>query len=147
VITHFNVGGRPRSVDFLPDSSRAFIPSESAGQIHVIDTANYAQFGNGAAGQGFASDVRESFPRWEKGLCGTGRAGTIAFWTRKLTGPQHIKAGTRPWGIIISPDGKLLYSANARPTTFPSLIWRRRRKCSASKPGPAPGGLRCAQAP
>jgi len=23
-----------------------------------------------------------------------------------------IKVGTRPWGIVISPDGKLLYSAN-----------------------------------
>jgi DNA-binding beta-propeller fold protein YncE len=40
VIAHFNVGGRPRSVDFLPDGSRAFIPSESAGEMHMIDSLN-----------------------------------------------------------------------------------------------------------
>src|SRR5580704_16843482 len=43
LLNHFNVGGRPRSVDFLPDGSRAFIPSESAGQIHFIDTATYTE--------------------------------------------------------------------------------------------------------
>jgi len=33
----FVVGGRPRNVAFLPGGSRAFIPSESAGVVHVID--------------------------------------------------------------------------------------------------------------
>ena len=40
-LTHFNVSGRPSSVDFSPDSSKAFIPSESSGQLHVIDAVNH----------------------------------------------------------------------------------------------------------
>lgn len=42
VVRHFNVGGRPRSADFLPYGSRVFIPSESAGQVHVVDIANFS---------------------------------------------------------------------------------------------------------
>ncbi|MEI9962102.1 MAG: hypothetical protein WDM76_13515 [Limisphaerales bacterium] len=40
VIGHIQVHPRPRSVAFLPDGSRAFIPSESVGELNVIDTAN-----------------------------------------------------------------------------------------------------------
>ena len=40
IIGHIVVHPRPRSVAFLPDGSRAFIPSESVGELNVIDTAN-----------------------------------------------------------------------------------------------------------
>ncbi len=40
VVAHFKVEGRPRSMDFLPGAAIGFIPSESAGQLNVIDTAN-----------------------------------------------------------------------------------------------------------
>ena len=40
VTAHFKVGDRPRSVAFLANTPIAFIPSESAGQLNVIDSAN-----------------------------------------------------------------------------------------------------------
>src|SRR5207249_317559 len=42
-ITQFTVGGRPRNVAFLPDGSRAFIPSESAGVLHYVDSINHKE--------------------------------------------------------------------------------------------------------
>jgi|SRR5208282_514375 len=51
---------------------------------------------------------------WQwKSAAGAGRAGTICVvdaQTHKVL--NSIRAGKRPWGIIISPDGKFLYSAN-----------------------------------
>jgi DNA-binding beta-propeller fold protein YncE len=41
VAGHFKVNGRPRSVDFLPGAPIGFIPSESAGELNVIDTAGF----------------------------------------------------------------------------------------------------------
>ncbi len=34
----FEVGARPRSAAFLPDSSRAYVTAENGGTVHVVDT-------------------------------------------------------------------------------------------------------------
>ena len=114
-------------------------PRNRAGQIHVIDTASYQPLETVLLAKGsrpmcvkVSPDGKKVYLRRTKG-----RAGTVCV----LDADSHkvlnaIKAGTRPWGIIISPDGKFLYSANGPSNDISgnrSLIWQRRRKCSASR--------------
>jgi YVTN family beta-propeller protein len=51
-----------------------------------------------------------------------GRAGTILVLDgRTYALLDTIKVGTRPWGIMLSPDGKYLYSANG-PSNDVSVV-------------------------
>jgi len=36
------VGARPRGIGFLPDGSRAYVATENANEVFVIDTASFA---------------------------------------------------------------------------------------------------------
>jgi YVTN family beta-propeller protein len=75
-----------------------------------------------AAGQGFAADVRESFPGREKGLCRHGPGRDDLRHGRAIAQDAELHQGRHaPWGIIISPDGKFLYSANG-PSNDISVI-------------------------
>ena len=55
----------------------------------------------------------------------TGRGGTLAVIdtanASKLELVTEIPVGTRPWGIALSPDGKLLYTANG-PSNDVSVV-------------------------
>ena len=42
VIKMFEVGARPRSSAFLPDSSRAYVTAENGGTVHVVDTKTHS---------------------------------------------------------------------------------------------------------
>jgi YVTN family beta-propeller protein len=113
VITHFNVGGRPRSADFLPDGSRAFIPSESSGQLHIIDSVNHKPLKTIDLPKGSRPMCVKAAADGKKVYFSTGRAGTVDVLntgTEEVT--NMIKVGARPWGIAISPDGKFLFAAN-----------------------------------
>ena len=113
VINHFNVGGRPRSADFLPDGSRAFIPSESSGQLHIIDSVNHKALKTIELPKGSRPMCVKATADGKKVYFSTGRAGTVdVLDTSKQEVTNAIKVGARPWGITISPDGKLLFAAN-----------------------------------
>src|SRR5262249_51007179 len=122
IIAHFNVGGRPRSIDFLPDGSMAFIPSESSGQLHVIDSIAHKLVKSvslPASSRPMCVKVR---PDGKKVYASTGRGGTVCVFDA-FSGEvaNTIKVGTRPWGIVITPDGKQLYAANG-PSDDVSIV-------------------------
>ena len=98
---------------FLPDGSRAFAPSESVGELNVIDTANQKLLKVIALPKGSRPMTVKVSPDGKKIYASTGRAGTVCVVDAN-TGDvlNTIKVGTRPWGIAISPDGKYLFSAN-----------------------------------
>src|SRR5439155_23942528 len=77
VISHFNVGGRPRSVDFLPDGSRAYIPSESSGQLHLIDAINHRLLKTIQLPAGSRPMCVRVKPDGKKVYATTGRAGSV----------------------------------------------------------------------
>src|SRR5207302_125798 len=76
-ITHFNVGGRPRSVDFAPDSAHGFIPSESAGQLHLIDSIHHQSLKTIELPKGSRPMCVKVAPDGKKVYASTGRGGTV----------------------------------------------------------------------
>jgi YVTN family beta-propeller protein len=121
-VGHFKVNARPRSMDFLLGSGLGFIPSESAGELNVIDTVNLKVLkvitlppGSRPMSVKVASNGRKIY-------VSNGRAGTVSVLdshTYELL--NTIKVGVRPWGMALSPDGKLLYTANG-PSNDVSVV-------------------------
>jgi YVTN family beta-propeller protein len=54
---------------------------------------------------------------------------------------NSIKAGTRPWGIIISPDGKFLYSANGPSNDVSVVDLAAGKEVKRIKAGASPWGI------
>ena len=54
---------------------------------------------------------------------------------------KSIKAGTRPWGIIISPDGKFLYSANGPSNDISVIDLATETEVQRIKAGASPWGI------
>jgi YVTN family beta-propeller protein len=52
-----------------------------------------------------------------------------------------IKAGARPWGIIISPDGKYLYSANGPSNDISVIELTAEKEVQRIKAGSSPWGI------
>jgi YVTN family beta-propeller protein len=119
VISEFRVPGRPRTVAF--QGSHAFVPSESKGQIHVVDarslkTERIIELPKGSRPMGLAvsNDGRKLFAT-------NGRAGSVSvidIATLQLL--KTIPVGKRPWGIAVAPDGKV-FVANG-PSNDVSVI-------------------------
>jgi len=123
IVGRFKVEPRPRSIAFLPGvASLAFVPSESVGQINVVDTKRFQvlkviQLPKGARPMKvlLAPDARHLY-------ISNGRAGSISVLdTRTYQLVAEITAGKRPWGLAISPDGKYLFTANG-PSNDVSVI-------------------------
>jgi YVTN family beta-propeller protein len=113
VIGHIVVHPRPRSVAFLPDSSRAIIPSESAGELNVIDTTNQTLLKVITLPKGSRPQCVLVSPDGKKIYASTGRGGTVVVLDASTYEVLNtIPVGKRPWGITFSPDGKYLFSAN-----------------------------------
>jgi YVTN family beta-propeller protein len=107
VLAHFIVYPRPRSVDFLPDGSCAFIPSESVARLDAVNynvlqpikPSESTRHMGVRAGARRENDLRKRRPLWNRGCAQRKQVNTI-------------KVGTRRWGMAISPDGKYLFTAN-----------------------------------
>ena len=113
VIGHLQVHPRPRSVAFLPDGLRAFIPSESTGEINVVDTTNHALLKVIALPKGSRPMTLKVSSDGKKIYASTGRGGTVCVLDASTYEVLNtIKVGTRPWGIAFSPDEKFLFAAN-----------------------------------
>jgi YVTN family beta-propeller protein len=120
-VGHFKVNVRPRSMAFLAGGDIGFVPSESTGELNVIDTANLKVSKIITLPPG-SRPMSVKTASGGKIYVSTGRAGTILV----LDGRTYdllatIKVGTRPWGIALSPDGKYLYSANG-PSNDVSVV-------------------------
>ena len=110
-VGHFKVNVRPRSMAFLAGGDIGFVPSESTGELNVIDTMNLKVSKVITLPPG-SRPMSVKTASGGKIYVSAGRAGTIlVFDGRTYALLATIKVGTRPWGIALSPDGKYLYSA------------------------------------
>ena len=104
---------RPRSVAFLPDGSHAIIPSESVGELNVIDTASQSLLKVITLPKGSRPQCVLVSPDGKKIYASTGRGGTVVVVDANTFEVLNtIAVGKRPWGITFSPDGKYLFAAN-----------------------------------
>jgi YVTN family beta-propeller protein len=111
VVGHFKVDPRPRTVAFLPGV--AFVPSESVGELNVVDSKSFQSVKIITLPSGSRPMSVRVSPNGQSVYVSNGRGGTVSVidpHTYAVT--ASIKVGTRPWGIAISPDGKYLFTAN-----------------------------------
>ena len=143
VIGHIVVHPRPRSVAFLPDGLRAFIPSESVGELNVIDTANQKLLKIITLPTALASAVRDCFAGWKKVYVSTGRAGTVCVVDANtyvvldtIQGRQASAEAShfRRMENICSPP-------TALPMMFRWLTLRRKKKSARVKSPGSPWGV------
>ena len=106
VIATIDTGGRPRSVAFSRDGSRAYVACENGGYVAVIDARvaqtdcqrSNCQTGSLPMGTAVSSDGKELY-------VSTGRGNTIAIIdTAKNEIATTIPVGNRVWGIALDPS-------------------------------------------
>ena len=141
-VAHFKVEGRPRSVDFLRNGSIGFIPSESVGQVNVVDAVQHKVLKTLTLPAGSRPMRVRVAPDGKKIYLSNGRAGTISV----IDGHSYelidtIKVGPRPWGIAISPDGKFLYAANGPSNDVSVVDLASDKEVARVKAGSSPWGL------
>jgi len=139
---HFKVDPRPRSVAFLPGTHIGFIPSESAGELNVIDYARARLLKVITLPPGSRPmKVKVSADgRWV--YTSNGRAGTVSVFdahTYQLL--QTIKVGKRPWGLAFSPDGRYLFTANGPSNDVSVVDLRASKEIARIRAGGSPWGI------
>jgi YVTN family beta-propeller protein len=121
-VGHFKVNVRPRSMDFLPSGGLAFIPSESTGELNVVDTVNFKVLKTITLPPASRPMSVKVSLDGQRIYVSNGRAGTVSVLDgRTYELLNSIKVGTRPWGMALSPDGKFLYTANG-PSNDVSVV-------------------------
>ena len=92
---------RPRSVAFLPDGSRAFIPSENSGSVTVIDTKEHKALQKISLGEGTLPMGTAMSPDGKELYVTTGRGNTVAVVDtqknarRRLNSSRQARLGDR----------------------------------------------------
>jgi YVTN family beta-propeller protein len=142
------VGPRPRTIAFLPDGSRAYVPSENGATLTLIDTRKLAPVRTIDLGQGMRPMGTEVSPDGRFLYVSTGRSKMVLILdTSTNTVSASIEAGPRPWGIGLTPDAKMLYSANG-PSNDVSVIDVTSRQVVKKIPvGRGPWGVAVVEAP
>jgi len=121
-VGHFKVNVRPRTMDFLRGEGVGFIPSESTGELNVIDTVNLNVLKVIALPPGSRPMSVKVAINGRKVYVSNGRAGTVSVLdSRTYELLNTVKVGIRPWGMALSPDGKFLYTANG-PSNDVSVV-------------------------
>ena len=97
----------------FPGRLARVVPSESAGELNVIDATNQTVLKVISLPKGSRPQCVKVSPDGKKVYASTGRAGTVCVVDANTYEVLNtINVGTRPWGIAISPDGKYLFAAN-----------------------------------
>jgi YVTN family beta-propeller protein len=139
IVGHFKVNVRPRSMAFLPGGDIGFIPSESTGELNVIDTVNLKVSKVITLPPGSRPMSVKTASDGAKIYVSNGRAGTVSVLDgRTYELLNTIKVGTRPWGIALSPDGKLLYSANGPSNDVSVVDLETHKEIARAKAGESP---------
>jgi YVTN family beta-propeller protein len=126
----------------MPDGRIGFVPSESVGQLNIIDTAQHQVLKTLQLPPGSRPMRIRVSPDGKKVYLSNGRAGTVSVidgHTYELL--DTIKVGARPWGIAISPDGKLLYAANGPSNDISVVDLATDKEVARVKGGSSPWGL------
>jgi len=160
VIAQIETGGRPRSVAFPPDGSRAYVACENGGYVAVIDAQSHKllskiQLPTGSLPMGTAvsKDGKELY-------VSTGRGNAVAVIdTQKINaqgspllsargegkGEESIAAmipvGNRAWGIALDPSGSKLYTANGASNDVSVVDLKSRKELRRIKVGDGPWGI------
>src|SRR4029077_2846424 len=160
VLAKIDTGGRPRSVAFLPDGSRAYVACENGGYVAVIDARSHKSLskiqlptGSLPMGTAVSKDGKELY-------VSTGRGNTVAVIdTKKLeaqrspllsargegAGEESIVAmipvGNRAWGIALDPSGSKLYTANGASNDVSVVDLKSRKELRRIKVGDGPWGI------
>ncbi|HEY0941039.1 MAG TPA: cytochrome D1 domain-containing protein [Steroidobacter sp.] len=125
VKSHVAVGKRPRDIAFTRDGKTAYVSGELDASLYRMTVPagepveRVLQLREAAKPMAVVLDE----PRHRLYLS-TGRGGTVAVVDIQSSPAQLIKevpAGTRPWGIALSSDGRFLYTANG-PSNDVSVI-------------------------
>jgi YVTN family beta-propeller protein len=141
VAGHFTVLGRPRSIAFSMNGKIALVPSESVGQLNIVDTANYQVVKTLDLPVG-SRPMRVRVAPDGKIYVSNGRGGTLSVFDGHSYEPlDTINVGTRPWGIVISPDGKRLYSANGPSNDVSVVDLTTDKEIARVKAGSSPWGV------
>jgi YVTN family beta-propeller protein len=129
-------------VEFLSAGGIGFIPSESAGELNIIDTTNTTVLRTIKLPSG-SRPMRVKLSPDEKRLyVSNGRAGTVSvFDSHSYELLDTIKVGARPWGIGVSPDGKYLFAANGPSNDVSVVDLQTNKEVSRIKAGTSPWGL------
>ncbi len=142
VIAKIDTGGRPRSVAFLPDGSRAYVACENGGYIGVIDARSHKllskiQLPTGSLPMGTAvsNDGKELY-------VSTGRGNAVAvIETDKNALVPTIAVGNRVWGIALDPSGSKLYTANGASNDVSVVDLKSRKELHRINVGDGPWGI------
>jgi YVTN family beta-propeller protein len=119
-----------------------FIPSESAGELNIIDAANAKVLKTITLPKGSRPMRVRLSPDETRLYVSNGRAGTISvFDTRSYELLDTIKVGPRPWGIGLSPDGRFLFSANGPSNDVSVVDLRTNKEVTRVKAGASPWGI------
>lgn len=127
---------------FLRGTELAFIPSESTGELNVIDTASLSVAKVITLPSGSRPMSVKVAPDGRRIYVSNGRAGTVSVLdshTYELL--NTIKVGVRPWGIGLSPDGKFLYSANGPSNDVSVVDLETNKEVARVKAGTSPWSL------
>ncbi|PYI48842.1 MAG: hypothetical protein DMF11_02545, partial [Verrucomicrobia bacterium] len=160
VIAKIDTGGRPRSVAFLPDGSRAYVPCENVGYVAVIDAKSHKllskiqlPMGSLPMGTAISTDGKELY-------VSTGRGNAVAIIdTQKNKVPRSpllsargegegeesivamIPVGNRAWGIALDPTESKLYTANGASNDVSVVDLKSRKELRRIKVGDGPWGI------
>ncbi len=139
---HFKVDPRPRSADFLRGTPIGFIPSESAGELNVINYVQARLLKVIALPPGSRPMKVKVSPDGRWVYTSNGRAGTISVLDAHTYRLVHtIKVGKRPWGLAFSPDGRYLFSANGPSNDVSVVDLRANKEIARIKAGASPWGI------
>jgi len=124
----------------LPGTGVGFIPSESTGELNVIDTVNLNVLKVITLPPGSRPMSVKVAPNGRKVYISNGRAGTVSVLdSRSYELLNTIKVGVRPWGWRFHPTEILVHGQRTLERMYPSSISRPTRKSRGSRQARAPG--------
>jgi YVTN family beta-propeller protein len=142
VLANIGVGGRPRSVAFASDGRRAFIPSESASCLTLVDAINHRVLQKISLREGMLPMGVATSRDGKELYVSTGRANSVAVVDlTKAELVATIPVGKRVWSIALSPDGKKLYTANGATNDVSVVNPAARKELKRVKVGDGPWGI------
>jgi YVTN family beta-propeller protein len=160
VIAKIDTGGRPRSVAFSPDGSRAYVACETGAYIAVIDATSHKLLskiqlpaGSLPMGTAISRDGKELY-------VSTGHGNAVAVIDTQKVNAQGspglsargegqggesivamIPVGSRVWGIALDPSGSKLYTANGASNDVSVVDLKSRKELRRIKVGDGPWGI------
>jgi len=113
VLKSVKTGPRPRSIVFLPDGSKAYVPSENGATLTVIDVPKLRVRKTIKLAEGMRPMGTVAAPDGKHVYVSTGRSKMVLVIDAVTdTVAGSVEAGQRPWGIALSKDGSTIYTAN-----------------------------------